>query len=98
METELRETLLDFKNFFKEVEDNSWLSIFDRLLLYDTVDCHFLNQLSNLYGGMGSINDLCILRINGHNVVDEDEAKYKLDKLRNELYTIINSYKLKLGC
>jgi hypothetical protein len=39
-----------------------------------------------LFGGAGSLNDVCISKANGHIVEDEDIANEKLDTLREKLW------------
>jgi hypothetical protein len=39
-----------------------------------------------LFGGMGSLNDVFITRLNGDKVDDEDAANRRLDQLRTRLW------------
>ena len=47
-------------------------------------------RIRGLFGGMGTLNDVAILRLNGHSVENEEEANRVLDALREELWAAIH--------
>ena len=54
--------------------ENWWASrLEDVLPLIQRRDSRGLKQLLGMYGGMGSINDLLIMRANGHQVSEAEE-------------------------
>lgn len=49
-----------------------------------------ITQIRSQFGGMGTLNDLAISRINGHVVDDESEANRRLNELRRALWNAIH--------
>lgn len=48
-------------------------------------------EVRDLFGGMGSLNDIYISKANGHIVENEKEANGHLDKLRKALWNEITA-------
>jgi len=49
-----------------------------------------LRDVRSLFGGIGSLNDVCISKLNGHLVDNEREANRRLDELRDTLWNQIH--------
>jgi hypothetical protein len=79
-----------------ETQWSTWLSTCARELRAQ--DAHGLDRLLSGFGGMGSFNDLLVLRVNGH-IVDqahEDAVNRRLDELRLDIWTDATGLRHKL--
>ncbi len=48
-----------------------------------------LAEVRRMFGGMATLNDIYISKVNGHRVDDEEEANRKVDELRNALWRLV---------
>lgn len=83
MKNEIRETVVSITNLLQSNDEYSWAQMFEKLG-YD-IDKNYessLHSLKELYGGMGSFNDV-ILHKDGIPLIRENDD---LDELRHKLY------------
>jgi hypothetical protein len=65
----------------------AWLATCERdLAAYDT---HGLDRLLGAFAGMGSFNDLLVLKVNGHRIelAQQTAVNRRIAQLRNEIWT-----------
>jgi hypothetical protein len=84
-EKQIRQTLIDIASLLDGVAEYHWAKKARNAASTSTIDLH---EVLSWYGGMGSINDLVIARVNGHRVERAQEVPLndKLDELRNKVY------------
>jgi hypothetical protein len=46
-------------------------------------------EILGLFGGMGSLNDVLISRLNGHDVDNESTANEQLDRMTSQLWSLL---------
>jgi hypothetical protein len=83
MEKEIREILLEIIELLEITGEHGWASNLKRLYA-DNYSSRgdWLRKIKSLFGGMGSFNDLVLVR-NGVICIDENN---KLSQLREQLY------------
>lgn len=81
-------TLSELKEFLLRYEV-SWALNVDEVLRIAAWNREYelKNTVTAMFGGMGSLNDIYICRVNGHNVQDEAAANAELDRLRGKLWS-----------
>lgn len=64
-----------------------------------TGDAYGLDHLLQAFGGMGSFNDLALMRANGHQIdpAHEGEVNDRLIKLRSDIWTEANALRQALN-
>ncbi|WP_026257851.1 DUF6966 domain-containing protein, partial [Actinopolymorpha alba] len=62
-------------------------------------DTYGLDHLLSAFGGMGSLNDLLVLRVNGHeiNEAQEGAVNTRLDELLNAIWTEATAIRRTIG-
>jgi hypothetical protein len=85
---DLREVLTEINSLLKSHKENEWKTTFDFFLgKIDNEDVRTVKKdIRTIYGGMGSFNDLILY--SGGALSYNDNVL--LDKLRRELFDIIN--------
>ena len=85
--------------FFEEHQDNRWKNKIDNKIheiQNNNNDKKYPSILRDLFGTYGTLNDLAILKKNGHKVENEIEANEQLEKLisglKDELSKIDNEW------
>jgi hypothetical protein len=65
----------------------AWLATCERELAAG--DAHGLDRFLGAFGGMGSFNDLLVMKVNGHRIEQEQESAVnrRLAELRHEAWT-----------
>jgi hypothetical protein len=94
MQERLLEALDDLIAFLEHHENDAWPPVLrtlrDRASKTNDSDRRaweeYLKEFSRLFGGMGSLNDLTIYRVNGHRVADEIQANLQLQRLVARLF------------
>lgn len=97
---ELKDQLVECLNglvgFLEDHADSLWVSCLrelrakaEALQSGDTENLRNLqSEITSLYGGMGSLDDLCICPENGHRVKNVGQANSEYGELINRLYDI----------
>jgi hypothetical protein len=83
MKNEIKKTVIDIANVLSSNDEELWAKTFEKLGSELDFDCESsIQSLKNLYGGMGSFNDV-VLHKDGIPLIREND---KLDDLRHTLY------------
>lgn len=58
------------------------------------LDTYGIEHLLSAYGGMGSLNDVVLQRVNGVDVTVDSNDNERFDKLRSEIYGLAKACRL----
>lgn len=80
--------LIKIQKLLSSVNEFFWANKINKILNKKSIDSIIKIEILSWFGGMGSLNDLVISKINGHSVSPETEEKInmELNKMRIELY------------
>ena len=88
--TKTLDALIELLNDVGESHWSSWMQKSNKRILNS--DYSGIEHLLGAFGGMGSFNDLVLMKVNGHRIKESQTADLnsKLSELRTSIYTLAN--------
>jgi len=86
----------ELEDFFRRHEVNYLSVMADQRRRVETISALILpeseqRRIVDLFGGMGTLNDVVVSRQNGHDVDDEQGANEQLDQMTTRLWSLVSA-------